>query len=164
DTHPQAVRQMNVVKEAIRAVRNIRSERGVPPSKPVPMTVRCQDSEAAGLMESVRPYLIRLCNLSTLDIGVELKVPKLAVTAVVTGAEIYLPLAGLVDLDAERARLQKERQRLMAEVERVDKKLANPQFVAKAPPEVVAAEQEKASDYRAKLAAVEERLAALAQA
>ncbi|MBX5437272.1 MAG: valine--tRNA ligase, partial [Alicyclobacillaceae bacterium] len=161
---PHAVRQMNAVKEAIRAVRNIRSERSVPPSKQVPMLIRCQDGEAEALLESVRPYLVRFCQLSDLTIGVDVQPPELAVTAVVSGAEIFLPLAGLADMQEERARLERERQRLAAEVERVDKKLGNPQFVAKAPAEVVAAEREKAADYRAKLAAVEERLAALGKA
>lgn len=158
---PQAMQQMAIVMEAIRAVRNIRAERNVAPSKPVPMIVRAVDEQTLALLESVRAYFVRFCNLSELEIGLQLDPPEQAVTAVVSGAELFLPLAGLVDLDVERDRLQKERDRLRQEVERVVKKLGNEQFVAKAPAAVVAAEREKQQDYEAKLKTVEERLKSL---
>ena len=146
----RAVSRMSVVMEAIRAVRNIRAERNVAPSKPVPMRIRAVDVQTESLLESVRAYFVRFCNLSDLQIGMEVPVPEQAVTAVVTGAELFLPLAGLVDLDAERDRLQKERDRLSQEVERVLKKLSNEQFVAKAPVAVVEAGESEAAGLRGK--------------
>ncbi|GGI96305.1 valine--tRNA ligase [Alicyclobacillus cellulosilyticus] len=163
DVDERIARQMQVIQEAIRSVRNVRSERNVPPGKPVALAVRVQDEETARLFAEARPYLMRFCQLHTLDIGTEVAVPAHAVTAVVTGAELFIPLADLVDLAEERQRLEKERDRLAAEVERAEKKLANPQFVARAPAHVVEAEREKAANYRSKLEAVEERLRALAE-
>ncbi|MCL6446262.1 MAG: valine--tRNA ligase, partial [Alicyclobacillus sp.] len=161
DKDEAAAKQIAIVMDAVRAVRNIRSERNVPPSKSIAMLIRPSDSATAALLEEARPYFLRFCNLHALDLDVAATAPDLAVTAVVTGAELYLPLADLVDLAEERARLEKERERLRGEVDRVTKKLANAQFVERAPAAVVAAEREKEADYRAKLAAVEARLRAL---
>jgi len=82
-------------------------------------------------------------------------------TAVVTGAELYLPLAGLIDIDQEIARLEKELAHLNKEVERVEKKLANPDYVAKAPAHVVEQERAKGQDYREKRDKVLARIAEL---
>jgi valyl-tRNA synthetase len=164
DKDEHAVHQMRVVMDSIRSVRNIRSELNVAPSKPVAMQVRCQDEATESLFRSVEPYLVRFCGLNRLTIGQQLELPEQAMTAVVSGAEIALPLADLVDIAVERERLLRERERLMAEVERVEKKLANQQFVTKAPAHVVQAERDKGEEYKAKLAAVEERLAKLGPA
>ncbi|WP_067926549.1 valine--tRNA ligase [Alicyclobacillus shizuokensis] len=158
----EAVRQIRVVMEAIRAVRNIRADLNVSPGKSVAMSIRCQDAGTEALFQSVEPYLVRFGNLNRVEIGVGIELPGQAMTAVVNGAEIALPLADLVDLAIERERMQRERERLLAEVQRVERKLANAQFVAKAPPHVVEAERAKGAEYRAKLAAVEERLRRLA--
>jgi len=74
---------------------------------------------------------------------------------------VYVPLEGLIDIDKEIARLRKEEQNLVKEVERVTKKLQNENFLAKAPAEVVAKEREKEKEYREKLAKVRERIALL---
>jgi len=79
----------------------------------------------------------------------------------VGGVEVYVPLEGLIDIDKEIARLRKEEQNLVKEVERVTKKLQNENFLAKAPAEVVAKEREKEKEYREKLAKVRERIALL---
>jgi valyl-tRNA synthetase len=93
--------------------------------------------------------------------GADLPHPEKAMTAVVTGAELFLPLAGLIDISQEVARLEKEIQTLTAEVERVDKKLANEGFVAKAPAKVIEEEKAKRSDYADKREKVLARLAEL---
>ena len=87
--------------------------------------------------------------------------PKQALTAVVGDTEIYLPLAGLVDLAQEVARLQKELKKLDAELKRSAGKLSNPGFLAKAPDEVVAEEKAKAEDYQLKREKVHERIKSL---
>lgn len=79
-------------------------------------------------------------------------------SAVVSGAEVYLPLAGLIDIEQELARLEKELKRLDAEVERVEKKLANPGFISKAPENVIAAEKAKQQDYVAQREQVRARI------
>lgn len=157
----EVVRQMAVIMEAIRAVRNLRAELNVAPSKSINMNARVQDAATSTLFISVEHYLKRFCNLDSLSVGVDVVAPDKAVTAVVTGAELYFPLADLVDFAAERTRLEKEALRLEDEVNRVVKKLNNPQFVDKAPAEVVAGERDKAKDYEAKLAAVRDRIQSL---
>jgi valyl-tRNA synthetase len=147
--------------ETIRAVRNIRSELNVAPSKPVAMFVRVADEDTAALFNQTKHYLTRFCHLQSLTIGQAVDVPKQAMSAVVTNAEVFLPLADLVDIRVELERLEKEVARLQSEVDRVEKKLGNPQFVQKAPADVVEAERAKAVDYKAKLAAVQERISAL---
>ncbi|MCL6598559.1 MAG: valine--tRNA ligase [Alicyclobacillus macrosporangiidus] len=153
-----AARRTQQLMEAVRAVRNVRAELNVPPSRPVELVVRPVDAAAAELFESVRDVLRKFGHLSALTIDPDATAPAQAMTAVVTGAELYLPLAGLVDIAAELERLQKERSRLEAEVARAQKKLANPQFVAKAPADVVEGERAKLADYEAKLQAVEARI------
>ncbi|GFI62620.1 valine--tRNA ligase [Lactobacillaceae bacterium] len=87
--------------------------------------------------------------------------PALAMTSVITGAEVYLPLADLIDLNEEIARLEKEAKKLVSEVTRGEKKLGNERFVSNAPAEVVAKEKEKLAGYREKLNATNERIKAL---
>ncbi|QSO53288.1 valine--tRNA ligase [Alicyclobacillus curvatus] len=156
-----AVEEVRQVIEVIRSVRNIRSEMNVAPSKPVHLTLRPNSRETEALLQSVEAYIKRFCNAEAVEIGQDKTAPDKAVTAVFAGGEIYVPLTDLVDLGAERERLSKERERLHAEVERATKKLANEQFVSKAPLDVVESERQKAAEYRQRLLSVEERIAAL---
>ncbi|QSO45924.1 valine--tRNA ligase [Alicyclobacillus mengziensis] len=160
-TFSAAVDEVRQVIEVIRSVRNIRSEMNVAPSKPVHLTLRPNSSEAEQLLTSVEPYIKRFCNAETVEVGQDKTAPDKAVTAVFAAGEIYVPLTDLVDLAAERDRLSKERDRLKSEVERATKKLANEQFVSKAPADVVESERQKAAEYRQRLASVEERIKAL---
>ena len=93
--------------------------------------------------------------------GEDVEAPSDAVTSVITGAEIYLPLAGLINIEDEIARLEKEAEKLQQEVDRVEKKFSNEKFVAKAPAAVVEAERAKGADYQAQREAVLERIATL---
>src|SRR5699024_876164 len=100
----------------------------------------------------------RFCNPSELTIETTVEAPNKAMTAVVTGAEIFLPLEGLIDIDKELTRLEGELDKLNKEVERVDKKLSNEGFVSKAPAKVVEAEKEKQNDYIEKREKVKARI------
>jgi valyl-tRNA synthetase len=161
--NPESALKMEVVMDAIRAVRNMRAEMNVAPSKNISMVINVQNDETKALFESVKHYVSRFCHAEELTIGLAVEAPKNSVSAVVTGAELYVPLADLVDLTAEQDRLEKEKARLQDEVDRVEKKLANAQFVEKAPTKVVEIEREKAIDYKEKLARVEERIASLVE-
>ncbi len=160
---PDAVRKMAVVMDAIRAVRNMRAEMNVAPSKAITMVVKVHGDESLHLFESVKHYVSRFCQAAQLTIGMEQDPPSHCVCAVVTGAELYVPLADLIDIGAERERLTKEKDRLESEVNRVVKKLENPQFIKKAPAAIVAEEQKKAADYQEKLTRVVERIASLVE-
>ncbi|MFC4767891.1 valine--tRNA ligase [Effusibacillus consociatus] len=154
----QAVREMELLMDMIRAVRNIRAEMNVPPSRPVTLIIKPASEEAEALIRRGEAYIVRFCNPESLTIDRNLATPEKSVTAVVTGAELFLPLAGLIDIEAEIARLEKELKHLDAEVERVDKKLANQGFVAKAPAEVIEAERAKGKDYAEKRDKVKARI------
>ncbi|GMA60566.1 valine--tRNA ligase [Alicyclobacillus fastidiosus] len=156
-----AVSQMQLVMDAIRAVRNVRAELQVAPSKPVSMHIRCESGDDVQLFESVRHYIARFCNSDDLTIVAGGEAPEKSLTQVVTGAVIHIPQAGLIDVEAEIVRLSKEEARLQGEVDRIEKKLANAGFVAKAPEAVVAKEREKMQDYQMKLQAVQGRISDL---
>jgi len=127
----------------------------------VELLVKPAGREELELFKRNEAYLVRFANTSSLVIDPGIAPPAKAVTAVVTGAELYLPLAGLIDIDQEIARLEKELAHLNAEVERVEKKLANEAFVAKAPPHIVEEERAKERDYREKRDKVLARIAEL---
>ncbi|UOF92942.1 valine--tRNA ligase [Fodinisporobacter ferrooxydans] len=156
-----AVSDMELLMELIRSVRNVRAEMNVPPSKPVTLLIKPTSEEYEQKLVRGTDYITRFCNPDTLEIDRGLSVPEKTVTAVLTGAEVYLPLAGLIDLDAEIARLEKEVKTLNEEVDRLDKKLSNTGFAAKAPAHVVEAEKNKRDDYADKRQKVLQRIAEL---
>ncbi|WP_302046930.1 valine--tRNA ligase [Ligilactobacillus agilis] len=158
-----ADRQMSVLIELIKAVRNTRAEVNAPMSSTIDLLIKTKDEEVKAMLEANKDYLDRFCHPKELQIGADVTAPKLAMTSVITGAEVYIPLGDLIDLKEEIARLQKEETKLVAEVTRAQKKLGNERFVANAPAEVVNAEKEKLADYQAKLDATKDRIATLAK-
>lgn len=154
----EAVKAMNLLKDVIHAVRNIRAETNTPLSKKVPMIIKASNEDAMTILKENVHYIERFCNPDALTIDTDATPPEKAMSAVVTGAEIYLPLAGLINKEEEIARLEKELDKLNQEVERVQKKLSNPNFVEKAPEHIVDKEREKEKEYLEKRAAVEKRL------
>ncbi len=157
-TNHQAASDMKLLVEIIRSVRNIRAEVNTPLSKKINMIVKGKDEQISAVLEKNRAYIERFCNPEELIIGTVVNEPEKAMTAVVTGAEIILPLAGLLNIEEEIARLGKEHAKLTQEVERVQKKLSNEGFVKKAPEKVINEERAKEKDYVEKRALVEARL------
>ncbi|MCZ8533053.1 valine--tRNA ligase [Psychrobacillus psychrodurans] len=149
---------MKLLSEIIRSVRNIRSEVQTPMSKKVPLYVSAKDANTLAVLEANAKYLERFCNPEPLVIGLDLEAPNQSMSAVVTGAVLYLPLQGLIDIDAEKARLTKELEKWAKEVKLVQGKLSNERFVSKAPEAVVAEERAKEADYLEKHAAVLKRM------
>ncbi|MDZ5470793.1 valine--tRNA ligase (plasmid) [Bacillus sp. 31A1R] len=154
----QAATEMKLLVEIIRSVRNSRAEVNTPLSKKIKMIVKGKDEAVIATLEKNRGYIERFCNPEELIIASDVETPDKAMTAVVTGAEIILPLEGLINIDEEVARLKKEYDRLDKEVERVQKKLSNEGFVKKAPEKVIEEEKAKEKDYLEKRAAVEARI------
>ncbi|UOQ47283.1 valine--tRNA ligase [Gracilibacillus caseinilyticus] len=153
-----ATEVMNQLVAIIRSVRNIRAEVDTPMSKEIPILVLANNEKVKEQLRANSSYLDRFCNPSELTIDTAIAAPDKAMSAVVTGAEIILPLEGLIDIDKELQRLQTELDKLNKEIERVDKKLANKGFVDKAPAHVVDAEKEKQKDYIEKRSKVEARI------
>ncbi|MDQ0878029.1 valyl-tRNA synthetase [Paenibacillus sp. V4I3] len=158
---PDAVREMELLMDVIRSVRNIRAEVNVPMSKKVELLVKPASSDTLSILSNNEEYLKRFCNTSLLQIDAEMAAPEKAMTAIITGAELFLPLAGLIDIAQELTRLDKELQSLHGEVERIEKKLGNEGFVAKAPAKVIEEEKAKLADYADKRDKVIVRLAEL---
>ncbi|MDT2754692.1 valine--tRNA ligase [Enterococcus pseudoavium] len=156
-----AAKGMEVLKELIRSVRNIRAEVNTPLSKPITLLIKTNDPKIDEFLIENTSYIERFCNPEELVISSEITAPDLAMSAVLTGAEIYLPLAGLINIEEEIKRLEKELAKWNGEVKRVQGKLANERFVANAPENVVAEERAKEKDYLEKQAAVQERIESL---
>lgn len=143
---PEAEHDMQLVMDAIGAVRNRRAEMNVPPSKKARILVV---SDRAALYKDSEAFFMKLAGASEVDIAAGREnVPEGAVNIVVGGAELFLPMAELVDKQKELERLEKEKKDLEAEIDRVEKKLANQGFVAKAPQKVVDEERAKGDKYR----------------
>ncbi len=157
----EAAEQMRQLVEIIRSVRNIRAEVNTPLSKKVQLYIKAKDEATLASLKKNSSYIERFCNPSELVIETDVQAPEQCMTAVITGAELFLPLEDLINLDEEIARLEKELKRLDSEVERVQKKLGNEGFVKKAPAQVIEEERKKQQDYTEKREAVRQRLAEL---
>lgn len=153
-----AVKGMEFLIELIRAVRNIRAEVNTPLSKPITLLIHTTDAEIDEFLVANKNYIERFCNPEELVISGEVDAPELAMSAVLMGAKIYLPLTGLINIDEELQRLEKELSKWNNEVKRVQGKLANERFVSNAPEAVVAEERAKEADYLDKQKAVSERI------
>lgn len=152
---------MKLLMDVIRAVRTIRAEVQSPMSKKVPLTISAKDANTHAVLEANAAYIERFCNPETLTIGQNIEAPEKSMSAVVSGAELFMPLEGLIDIDAELARLNKELEKWAKEVKLVSGKLSNERFVSKAPEAVVAEERAKQADYVEKHATVEKRIVEL---
>ena len=157
----KAINDFTLLMDIIRSVRNIRAEVDAPMSKQIRIFINAKSDEVLGNLSTNQAYLKRFCNPSDLVIEKDLTVEEETMTAVVTGADIFLPTEGLIDVSAEIERLNTELKKLAAEVKRGESKLANEKFVAKAPAHLVEEERNKLADYKEKYATVEARLAQL---
>ncbi|QDP40754.1 valine--tRNA ligase [Radiobacillus deserti] len=157
----QAAEEMKRLVGIIRAVRNIRAEVDTPMSKQIQLLIQAENDAIVTELNKNKHYLEKFCNPSALDIATKVVAPDKAMSAVVTGAALYLPLEGLIDVGKEIERLEKELEKWTKEVERVEKKLSNQGFVQKAPAKVVEEEKQKQQEYMEKQSRVQARLAEL---
>ncbi len=157
----EAERQTESVIEVIRAIRNIRSEKRVEPTHEVEAYVVTDESRPA--IEAGSPYIEALARVQTLHLVSEAGgAPREGVaTAVLSNAQVIVPLAGLLDVDKERARLSREIEEAEKYLQRLDGKLSNEQFRTKAPREVVAAEEDRRTETQARLEGLRRALAEL---
>ncbi|MBK5484196.1 valine--tRNA ligase [Peribacillus sp. TH16] len=162
-TDSAAAEEMKLLVEIIRSVRNIRAEVNTPLSKKINLILKAKDESILATLQKNSSYIERFCNPEHLTIGIEVEEPAQAMTAVVTGVELILPLTGLINIDEEVKRLEKELDKLNKEVERVQKKLGNEGFVKKAPASVINEERAKEKDYSEKRDSVIHRINELKQ-
>ena len=146
----EAAAGVEALKDVIRSVRNSRAEVNVAPSKPITILIKTSDSKLDAFFNGNVNYIKRFTNPEYLEIAADVEVPDLVMSSIITGAEIYLPLADLLNVEEELARLEKELAKWQKELDMVGKKLSNERFVANAKPEVVQKERDKQADYQAK--------------
>jgi valyl-tRNA synthetase len=151
-----AEREIAFLQELVVAVRNLRAENNVGPGKRVNVVVRGREDQLA-LIERLSDQIRPLARIETLTLSRDGARPPVAASAVVAGAEVFLPLEGLVDLEAERERLVREADKLLNDLEGTRKKLRNQDFLRKARPEIVEKEKQR-------LATLEETLEKLKRA
>lgn len=150
----KAEKDMDFIIEAIKGLRNVRAEMNVPPSRKAKV-IGYTTEEAKDAFISGVNYIEKLASASeVVFINDKNEVPENAVSLVIKGGELFMPLLDLVDKEKELERLNKEKKKLEGEVERIDKKLSNQGFVAKAPQAVIDAEKEKREKYQEMLNAV----------
>jgi valyl-tRNA synthetase len=153
---------IELMKEAIKAIRNIRAEMNVPPSKKANVFVVSESDEVRSIFENGKVFFRTLAYASEVAVQTDKSnIADDAVSVVIHDGVIYMPFAELVDIEKEIDRLNKEKDKLIKEVERVEKKLANEGFVSKAPQKVIDEEKAKQAKYAAMLKGVEEQLARL---
>ena len=155
-----AERAIQLVTELVSGIRSIRARYGISPKQALSAVVKASGADAA-LLEEQRTLLQGMANLDDLAMGENAEKPTESVAVLGAGVEAYVRLSGLVDFDAERARLQKEQKTLAADVAKLEKKLSNPGFLAKAKPEIVEKDTAKRDELAEKLALVEAQLADL---
>lgn len=143
-----AVKDMDLIMKVITAIRTIRSEMTVPPSRKADVLIGGGSEESRRVLEERQGDLISLGKIGTLKISGKVKKPELSSSAVVGGLEIYVPLEGLIDIEKERERLSKDISAYEGRIKAVQSKLNNPDFVTRAPEKIVDHERKKLTDYR----------------
>ena len=150
--------QTELIQEIIIKVRNIRSEMSVDAKQVVSLRVATSDKQLGSVLSEARDYIFKLAQVGQMDIVPQLSGNKLAAQAVARGLAIEVPLEGLIDVDAEKARLSKEMEKVRREIESLERKLSNASFVDRAPKEVVEENRRRLADYQDQAAKLSEGL------
>lgn len=155
-------KEVEAIKEAVRAIRNVRSSMNVPPSKKATVFVVSEKEEVRKFFEDGKVFFATLGYASEVLIQADKKgIGEDAVSAVIHEAVIYMPFAELVDIEKEIERLKKEEERLTKELARVNGMLGNEKFVSRAPAAKIEEEKAKLAKYTDMMNQVKERLAQL---
>lgn len=159
----ESVEKIEMAKDIIKAIRNIRAEADTPPSRSLSLVI-VSDKKAKEI-EASSGYIKSLANVSKIEIIQDKsKAPRDVMSGIVDGAEILIPMEDLIDFEAEILRLQAEKSRLIKEVDRVNKKLSNKNFLDKAPQKIVDEERAKGEKYEEMLEKVIDRLKSMSEA
>ena len=151
---PEAERMVTMVTQAVSGIRSIRARYGISPREQLDVVVKAQTAESAELFSSQQELISTMANTKVSAVSQEAERPAESSVALADGVEVYVALSGLVDFDAERARITKEIGKLEKDQVKFSKKLSNPGFLSKAAPEVIEKD-------RAKLEGIEDRLVRL---
>jgi valyl-tRNA synthetase len=139
---------MERVQEVVYSIRNIRSEMNVPPDRRANVMIKVDHKNLAKILEDNKDHIINLGKVEELKIQMRIKKPDHAASAVIKDAEIFIPLEGLIDLEQERLRLEKEFSKVTALLDKTNKKLSNEDFLKRAPKNIIEKEKIKRGDYQ----------------
>ena len=145
---PDIESQTALIQEIIVKVRNIRSEVHVEAKLFVPLRVVAEDAAIEDMLTRHQAYMKRLARIESVEMVRELTGEKVAAQAVARGVALEVPLEGVIDVEAERARLTREIEKTRKEIEGLERKLGNPKFVERAPSEVVEENRSRLADYQ----------------
>lgn len=153
-----AERSIELIKATVSAARSVRARYGISPKEPLALHVNASEQAHTKLLDREAEFIKNLAHLSDLLVATEIEKPAQSVAVVAAGLTMYVPLEGLVDLEAERAKLNNQREKLMRDLTKFDKKLSNPGFLAKAAPEIIESDRAKTEKLRAEVDALTEQI------
>jgi len=153
ETDETAAAQFELIQEMISGIRNVKSEYNVAPGKEIAavINVPATSTDFKAVLERYSRYFDRLARVTDLTVGVGVAKPRASASVVVGSNEVFVPLAGMIDLEVEKERLTKEIEQKEAFLKNVQQKLRNEQFIARAPAEVVEREKQKEKDASSEL-------------
>ena len=149
--------KMMMLQDIISAVRAIRSRMNIPPSKKIELNIKSDESQTE-FIDQNNELIIALARLDSYSAGSSVQKPSKSAAAVIHGMELYIPLGGLVDLDKERAQLNKRKTKIELLLSDIKKKLSNENFVSRAPKDIVKREQDKMIDLKDELEKIDSNL------
>ncbi len=161
--NPDAVASMTFLQSLTEGVRTILGEMNVPSGKSCNVVIKCASDEQLRAIEANTHFLRRLARIDQVTAGSDVPRPRLSGSAVVAGADVYVPLEGLIDIELERKRLGKEIERVTGLLKGIDSKLGNAKFLSNAPDDVVARERDKQAAFRLTLEKLHANLHSLDQ-
>jgi valyl-tRNA synthetase len=144
-------KEMEFVQDVINNVRNVRGELSVPPSKEISLLIHFTEPEKSAIVKKYRNYFQRLARVTSIEELINGEKPAQSASAVVDGGEVFIPLIGIIDFDAERERITKEIIRVEGMLSGIERKLNNESFISKAPKDVVDNERNKLETFRRNL-------------
>ncbi|HDV5404933.1 TPA: valine--tRNA ligase [Vibrio cholerae] len=158
----EALDDIEWVKAFITSIRNLRAEYDINPGKPLEVMLKAANEQDAARIEANKPVLVSLAKLESIRVLADGEATPACATALVGKSELMIPMAGLIDKDAELDRLAKEIAKTQGEIARIEGKLGNEGFVAKAPEAVITKEREKLAGYQEALVKLEQQKATIA--
>ncbi|MDY6861873.1 MAG: valine--tRNA ligase [Thermodesulfobacteriota bacterium] len=135
--------KIEIIKQAITSIRNIRGEMNIPPGREIEIQIRCSNKETEKLFNANKSYFLKLCKACNILISTHIDRPKSAAIGIINCGDIFIPLEGIIDFKEEFRRLEKELARTTQDLNSAVKKLCNEDFLKKAPQEIISKEQKK---------------------
>ena len=150
--------KLSSIQLLVNTIRNIRSEMNVPPGKKADVMIRVEDGELGRIFTEYLDYYRGLARIENITISPNVKKPAMSASAVLPGAEVFIPLEGLINVDSERQRLSKELNNLKNQLEKISRKLANADYLANAPGDIIERDRAKKCDFETRVEKLNQNL------